>query len=466
MSLQFLCRKQNTMPKIVVIGAGSLVFASRLTVDILSVPELADSTLVYVDIDANALELIKGFAEQLIAQHKLPARVVITTDRRPALVGADYVITTYRVGGAAATTFDLQIPLKYGIDQAVGDTIGPGGVFYGQAHIPLMIAICRDMEELCPDAWLLNHTNPMAMLCWAVNRATGIKNVGLCHSVQHTSEQLAGHIGVPYAEVDYWVAGINHMAWFLRFTWQGQDAYPRLRQRLAEWDQANGDAGLAVADHPENPYYGDDPWPWDSVRRELFRQFGYYVTESTAHLSEYLPYFRRNASLLQQYALKGQSLAAFEQRWQTRRQRQNERLRRQASGEELIPLERTSEYSSSIIESIETGRICRVNVNLRNTELITNLPTDCVVEVPCLVDRLGVHPCFVGNLPPQLAALNRSNINVQEMAVQAALTGSRDALYQAVALDPLTAAQLSFTQIRQMVDEMVTALQPWLPHYR
>ncbi len=454
------------MPKIVVIGAGSLVFASRLTVDILSVPELTGSTLVYVDIDPTALELIKGFAEQLIVQHQLPAQVMVTTDRRTALTGANYVITTYRVGGAAATTLDLQIPLKYGIDQAVGDTIGPGGVFYGQAHIALMIDICRDMEELCPDAWLLNHTNPMAMLCWAINQATSIKNVGLCHSVQQTSEQLAGHIGVPYAEVDYWVAGINHMAWFLQFTWQGQDAYPRLRQRLADWDQANGDADLSVADHPENPYYGDNPWPWDTVRRDLFRQFGYYVTESTAHLSEYLPYFRRNPALLQRYALKPQTLEAFSARWQKRRQQQNDRLRRQAAGAEAIPLDRTSEYSSSIIESIETGRICRVNVNVRNTGLITNLPADCVVEVPCLVDRLGVHPCYVGNLPPQLAALNRTNINVQELAVKAALEHDRAALYQAVALDPLTAAQLSLTEIRQMVDEMVTALQPWLPHYQ
>lgn len=454
------------MARIVVIGAGSLVFASRLTVDILSVPELAGSTLVYVDIDPKALALIRGFAEQVIAQHKLPAQVITTTDRREALAGADYVITTFRVGGAAATAIDLKIPLKYGIDQSVGDTIGVGGIFYGQAHIRLMIDICRDMEELCPDAWLLNHTNPMAMLCWAVHEATAIKNVGLCHSVQHTSEQLAGHIGAPYAEVDYWVAGINHMAWFLKFEWQGKDAYPLLRQRLADWDAANGDAGLSVENHPENPYYGNDPWTWDTVRRELFRQFGYYVTESTAHLSEYLPYFRRTPELMERYALKGQNMDAFAKRWESRRTQQNERLQRQAAGTDPIPLDRTTEYSSSIIESIETGRICRVNVNVRNTGLITNLPADCVVEVPCLVDRLGVHPCHVGNLPPQLAALNRTNINVQEMAVRAALDHDRAALYQAVALDPLASSKLSFAEIHQMVDEMVIALQPWLPEYK
>ena len=454
------------MPKIVIIGAGSLVFASRLTIDILSVPELAESTIVYVDIDPAALELIMGFAQKVIAQNDLPARVEATMDRREALAGADYVVTTFRVGGAEATALDIQIPLKYGIDQAVGDTIGPGGIFYGQCHIPLLIDICRDMEELCPAAWLINHTNPMVMLCWAVNQATSIKNVGLCHSVQHTSEQLASHIGAPYEEVSYWVAGINHMAWFLKFEWQGQDAYPLLRRRLADWDQAKGDSGLIIEDQSANPYYGSDPWPFDTVRRELFRQFGYYVTESTPHLSEYTPYFRRDPALMKRYALRAQSRESFEQRWQTRRNKHTETLRRQAEGDEVIPIKRTSEYSSFIIESIETDKPYRVNVNVRNTGLITNLPPDCVVEVPCLVDGLGVHPCYVGDLPPQLAALNRSNINVQELAVKAALEGDRQALYQAVAVDPLTSSQLSFAEMRQMVDEMFEALRPWMPQFQ
>jgi alpha-galactosidase len=454
------------MSKIVIIGAGSLVFASRLTIDILCAPALAGSHLVYVDIDPAALDLISRYANTLIAQQKLPATVETTQDRRRALDGADYVITTYRVGGVAATAKDLEIPLKYGIDQAVGDTIGPGGIFYGQCHIPLLVAICRDMEELCPQALLLNHTNPMAMLCWAANRATRIANVGLCHSVQHTSEQLAGHIGAPYEEVSYWVAGINHMAWFLRFEHRGEDAYPRLRQRLAEWDQAQGDQNLRLDGMTENPYYGNDPWTWDTVRRDLFRRFGYYVTESTPHLSEYLPYFRRTPELMEEYSLRRQNLEAFHQRWHDRRQKQQARIQGQLADAAPIAMERSSEYTSHIIEAIETGRPYRVNVNVRNTGLITNLPQDCVVEVPCLVDGLGVHPCYVGDLPPQLAALNRSNIAVQELAVKAALEGDHSALYQAVALDPLTATRLSLEEIRRLTDEMTAALLPWMPQFQ
>lgn len=454
------------MTKIVIIGAGSLVFASRLTTDILCVPALAASHLVYVDIDLDALDLIERFARRAIAQEKLSATVETTQDRRQALAGADYVITTYRVGGEKATALDLEIPLKYGIDQAVGDTLGPGGVFYGQCHIPLLIDICRDMEDLCPDALLINHTNPMAMLCWAVNRATRIRNVGLCHSVQHTSQQLAQHIGAPYDEVSYWVAGINHMAWFLRFKWNRQDAYPLLRKRLEEWDAAQGDHQLSLGELPENAYYGQEPWTWDTVRRDLFRRFGYYVTESTPHLSEYLPYFRRTPELTKSYALRRQDLQAFHKRWTERRQVQQERIRQQAEGSDPIPMQRGNEYTTMIIEAIETDSPCRVNVNVRNTGLITNLPQECVVEVPCLVDGLGIHPCFVGDLPPQLAALNRSNIAVQELAVKAALEGDREALFHAVAVDPLTAALLPLEQIRQLTDEMLEALLPWMPQFQ
>lgn len=454
------------MTKIVVIGAGSLVFASRLTTDILCVPALADSHLVYVDIDPSALDLIDRFARKVIAQEGLAATVETTQDRRQALAGADYVITTFRVGGVEATALDLQIPFKYGIHQAVGDTIGPGGVFYGQCHIPLLIDICRDMEELCPDALLINHTNPMAMLCWAVNRATSIRNVGLCHSVQHTSEQLAQHIGAPYSEVSYWVAGINHMAWFLRFEWNHEDAYPLLRKRLAEWDAQQGDQHLDLDGQSENPYYGRDPWTWDTVRRDLFRRFGYYVTESTPHLSEYLPYFRRTPALMEAYSLPRRDLAEFKQFWPQRRQARQDSIRRQAEGPDPIPMNRSSEYTSYIIEAIETDKPYRVNVNVRNTGLITNLPPDCCVEVPCLVDGMGVHPCYVGDLPPQLAALCRSNIAVQEMSVKAALEGDREALFLAVALDPLTAALLPLDEIRQMTDEMCEALLPWMPQFQ
>lgn len=454
------------MTKIVIIGAGSLVFASRLTTDILAVPALANSHIAYVDIDADALDLIARFARKAIAQEKLAATVETTQDRRQALAGADYVITTFRVGGVTATTLDLEIPLKYGIDQSVGDTLGAGGVFYGQCHIPLLIDICRDMEELCPDALLINHTNPMAMLCWAVNRATRIRNVGLCHSVQHTSQQLAQYIGVPYDEVTFWVAGINHMAWFLRFEWKRQDAYPLLRKRVEEWDAEQGDQRLDLDNLPLNAYYGDDPWSWDTARRDLFRRFGYYVTESTVHVSEYLPYFRRTPELTKSYSLRPQNLEHWHKRWDDRRAAQHARIMRQIEGIDPIPVQRGNEYTTMIMESIETDVLCRVNVNVRNTGLITNLPQDCVVEVPCLVDGTGIHPCFVGDLPPHLAAFNRSNIAVQELAVKAALEGDREALFHAVALDPLTSSLLSLEQIRRLTDEMYEALLPWMPQFR
>ncbi len=448
------------MAKIVIIGAGSMVFSSRLTTDILCVPELTDGTITYVDIDREAVERIEAFAQQLVDQEGLPTSIEATTERRQALEGADYVVTTFRVGGMEATSLDINIPLKYGIDQAVGDTVGPGGIFYGQCHIPLMVDICRDMEELCPDALLLNHSNPMAMLCWAVNEATSIRNVGLCHSVQGTSERLAQYMNIPYEELSYWVAGINHMAWFLRLKWNDEDAYPLLCQRLQEWDAAGGDERENLADHDRRS------WARDTVRREIFRRFGYYVTESTHHMSEYAPYFRRTPELMETYALSRREERMKGRSGASRRARRMEEIARKARGEEAIPMERSTEYSSRIIEACETNRMIRINGNVRNTGLITNLPPDCVVEVPCLVDALGIHPCHVGDLPPQLAGLNRTNINVQELAVKAALEGDREALFQAVALDPLTASTLFLDEIEKMMDEMFEALLPWMPQFQ
>ena len=453
------------MARIVVIGAGSVVFSGRLTRDILCVPELADSTLVYVDIDQEALDMVGQYAAQIARQEHLSTRVETTQDRRAALDGADYVVTTFRVGGLEATAYDVNIPLKYGIDQAVGDTLGPGGIFYGQCHMPLMVDICHEMEALCPGALVINHTNPMAMLCWAMNDATRIRNVGLCHSVQGTSEMLAEFIGAPYEETAYWVAGINHMAWFLTFEWNGRDAYPLLRQRLEAWDRAGGEAQLPSAGKgQEGPTLS--AWEKDTVRREIFRRFGYYVTESSPHMSEYTPYFRRTPELRNSYALRSRDPELVAQRWQGRRDERLAAIGRHAKGEETVPMERSLEYSSHIIEACETGRLKRINGNVRNTGLITNLPEGCVVEVPCMVDRLGIHPCHVGDLPPQLAALNRSNTGVQELSVKAALEGDRDALYRAVALDPLTSALLSLDEIRQMTDEMFEALLPWMPQFQ
>lgn len=427
------------MPKIAMIGAGSYVFSKRLTTDILSWPELQDSTITYVDIDPERLELARALAERLALQEKLPTRIEATRDRRAALDGADYVIVMIQVGGTDATRPDREIPLRYGIDQGVGDTLGPGGVFRALRTIPPILDFCRDMEELCPNALLINYSNPMDMICWAVNRATKIRNVGFCHSVQNTSRQLAGYMGIPLEEVSYWVAGINHMAWFLKLDWNRQDAYPLLREKLND---------------PE--IYAKDP-----VRFEVMRHFGYFVTESSNHMSEYVPYFRKRPELISEFSLPSAGGRRFET-IQQRRAEQFARMRRQAAGAESIEFDRTTEFGSYVIHSEVTNTPFRVNGNVENTGLITNLPDGCVVEVPCLVDATGLRPCYVGDLPPQLAALNRTNVNVQDLVVKAALEGNREYAYQAVQLDPLTGAVLSLREARQMTDELFAASAPWL----
>jgi alpha-galactosidase len=439
-----------TLAKIVIIGAGSHVFTKNLITDFLSYTELRGSTISLMDLDEERLGLITAFAEKLVGQHGFETRVESTTDRREALEGADYVILSIRVGGFEANRLDLEIPAKYGIVQGVGDTIGPGGVFYGLRHIPVILDICRDMEDLCPEAWLLNYTNPMAMICWAVNEHSRVKNAGLCHSVQGTASELARYLGAPLEELSYWVAGINHMAWFLELRWRGEDAYSLLRERFKD---------LRVYSGPEAHWAGPD-----LVRVEIFRAFGYFVTESSQHMSEYVPYFRKRPELLERFRL-AYRLDTIEGMLE-RRARAEEEMRRMMDGDEPIPIRRSTEYCSYMIHSMETGTPRRVNVNVRNDGLITNLPRGCCVEVPCLVDRNGVHPCFVGDLPPQCAALNRTNINVQELGVLAAVERGKELAFQAVLLDPLTSALLSIDETRSMVDEMFEAEARYLRDYR
>jgi len=428
------------MPKITLIGAGSVVFARTLLSDILSFPELRGATITLMDIDEERLKLITALAERMVAQEGAGVTIQSTLNRREALQDADYVIIMIQVGGLEMFERDVLIPRRYGIDQTVGDTLGPGGVFRGVRTAPVLLDICRDMRELCPDALLINYANPMAINCWAMNQAGGIKNIGLCHSVQGTAMQLARYIGAPFEEVTYWVAGINHMAWFLEFKWRGGDAYPLLRAKLE-----------------------DPEWTADGVRFEVMRHFDYFVTESSHHMSEYVPYFRQRRELIEQFDTpRWDYLEICQTGWQPH----YEHIRRQISGDEPIEIHRSHEYAIPIIHAIETGIPQRVNANVENRDLITNLPKGCCVEVPCLVDRTGVHPCYVGDLPPQCAALNRSNINVQALAVKAALTGDRRAAFQAIALDPLTAAILSLREIQQMVDELFEAESAWLPQFR
>jgi alpha-galactosidase len=427
------------MPKIALIGAGSVVFARTLISDILTFPELRDSTIALMDINPERLGLITALAQRMVDQEGAEIEIQSTLDRCEALRDADYVIIMIQAGGLAMYEVDVKIPLRYGIDQTVGDTLGPGGVFRGLRTIPVLLDICRDMRELCPEALLINYANPMAINCWAINEAGGIRNVGLCHSVQGTARQLAQYVGAPYEEVIYWVAGINHMAWVLEFRWRGKDAYPLLRAKL------------------EDPEWGED-----GVRFEVMRHFDYFVTESTHHMSEYVPYFRQRKELIEQFdSPRWDYLELCQTGWQPH----YERIRRQIAGEEPIEIRRSHEYGTHIIHSLETNTLHRVNANVENAGLITNLPRGCCVEVPCLVDGTGVRPCYVGDLPFQCAALNRSSISLQELALKAALIGDRRAAFQAVALDPLTAAMLSLWEIQQIVDELFEAEAEWLPQF-
>jgi len=438
------------LAKIVIIGAGSHVFSRNLITDFLSYPELRNSTITLMDIDRERLSLIKAFAEKLVSQHKFETRIESTTDRQEALKDANYVIVSIRVGGFEANRPDLEIPARYGIKQAVGDTIGPGGVFYGLRHIPVLLDICHDMEDICRDAWLINYTNPMAIICWAMNDYSRIKNVGLCHSVQGTAGELARYLGAPIDEISYWVAGINHMAWFLELKWRGKDAYPLLREKFE-------DPGLYS--RPDAHWAGPD-----IVRVEIFKAFGYFNTESSQHMSEYVPYFRKRPELFERFKLAFRIDTMKDMG--ERRERQEDEIRRTVSSDEEISIHRSREYCSYIIHSIETGMPRRINANVKNKRLITNLPQGCCVEVPSLVDKNGIHPCYVGELPPQCAALNRTNTNVQELGVSAAVEKDKTMAYQAILLDPLTSAMLTLDETRSMVDEMFKAEARYLKDFK
>jgi alpha-galactosidase len=439
------------MPKITLIGAGSLVFTRNLCSDILLAPALQDSTLTLMDIDPTRLKQSQAAVQALINERSLPARLEATLDRRQAVRGADYVITTFQQGGLDAYKLDIEIPQRYGVEQCMGDTLGPGGVFRALRTIPVLLDLCREMDSLAPDALLLNYVNPMATNCWAVDRGTGRPHVGLCHSVQGTSEMLAEWIGVPYEDIHFVCAGINHQAFFLEFRQGKTDLYPLIWQAIERED-----------------IYDQEP-----VRIDLMRHFGYFVTESSGHASEYVPYFRKSAAMVNQdlaprfknpedywfdFGRTGGYLRHCINRF--------EQSQSETTGEEHDLTARTHEYGSYIIEAIETNHPARINGNVPNRGLIENLSRGCCVEVPCLVDANGVQPIPVRDYPLQLAALNRTNINVQELVVEAALTGSIEAVHHAVLLDPLTAAVCTLPQIRAMVTEMLSAQAHWLPQFQ
>ena len=459
------------MPKITLLGAGSTVFAKDLITDILTFPELADSTLALYDIDPERLETTQRVSMLVAGALGVDPVIEAHLDRRAALDGADYAIGMFQVGGyQPCTVTDFEIPKKFGLRHTIGDTLGVPGIMRALRTIPVYLEMCRDMEALCPEVTLLNYVNPMAMVTWAILRATPIRTVGLCHSVQGTAAQLAEEIDVPLEEINYLCAGINHLAFYLRFERNGQDLYPLIQKVIDEGRVPN----------------------WNRVRFEMFSRLGYFMTESSEHFAEYVPWFikRDRPDLIERFnipldeyirrcevqiagwqvaknvienpgaeidltALAGQLTAAGANEMELNYVR--EFLTGADTGQRSI------EYGAYIIHALETGQPRVIYGNVMNNGLIDNLPRESCVEVPCLVDKNGIQPTRIGSLPPHLAGLIQTNINVQSLAVEAALTGKREHIYHAAMLDPHTAAELDLDQIYDLVDAMIAAHGDWLP---
>lgn len=474
------------MSKITFMGAGSTVFAKNVLGDSMMTPALAESTIALYDIDAVRLQESADMLEAINRNNGSKAKIekyLGVENRKAALRGANYVVNAIQVGGYDPCTItDFEIPKKYGLKQTIADTLGVGGVFRALRTIPVMLDFARDMEEVCPDAWLLNYTNPMAMLTGAMLRMTGVKTVGLCHSVQTCCSTLLRELGMGYDETVQWkIAGINHQAWLLECTKDGVDLYPEIKRRALLYNQGKLDIGSveeriamltggAEIDARREKQLREDYELYrtkglhgDMVRLELMRRFGYYITESSEHNAEYTPWFikERYPELIERFHIP---LDEYPRRCI------NQIADWKARGHELTknPLlshKRSKEYASFIMEAMETDVPTRIGGNVLNNGLITNLPANACVEVPCLVDRNGVQPTFVGDLPEQCAALNRTNINVQLMTIEAARTLKKEHVYQAVMLDPHTSSELSIDDIVAMCDDLIEAHGDWLPKF-
>jgi alpha-galactosidase len=434
------------MARIVIIGAGSLVFSSRLTADILTYPHLRDAHFALVDVDAERLAYAGRIVERICKDGGYDAAsYTLHQDRAEALRDADFVIISVLVGGYAAIEREIDIPRRYGVDQAIGDTLTPGGIMRCLRTLPLLVDIAQDIRTYCPDAWVLNYTNPMAMLCWGMNEAApGIRLVGLCHSVQHTTAQWAHRLKVPLPEVDFECAGLNHQAWIVRFQHAGRDLLPDIRK-------------LAV-----------EPalWRKDTSRMEYVKHFGYPVTEASGHNSEYSAWFRKRPELIEAYCPGGSwnGGSGFIKELYNRPDWRAV-MEAMADGTQPVSLERSNEYGSQIVSAIAGGEPVKVYGNVMNAGLIGNLPRDACVEVPCHVDAAGIRPLAVGDLPDHLAAINQTQINVQRLAVRAALESDPERVFQAMALDPLTGAVGTLDDIRAMTAELLTAHSEWLPAF-
>ena len=424
------------MPKVTFIGAGSAVFARQLMTDILNIEGLDQGTFALVDIDPTRLALARRIAERLVELTKKSWNVEASTERTDVLPGTDYVINSIEVAGLKNVRFDYDIPLRYGVDQCIGDTIGPGGIFKALRTGPAWLDIVADVERLAPNARILNYTNPMSILTLAAIRKVDLPVVGLCHSVQGTSRQLAGYLDIPYEEMEWQCAGINHNAWFTKLGHRGKDMYPRLRERAQAKE-----------------VYEKDP-----VRFEVMLHLGAFVTESSGHFSEYVSYFRKRPDLVKTYARPGYlgESGFYANNWPRWRRENDESIEAMLRGDKPVPLNRSHEYGADIVEAIECGRSTSIHGNVLNNRSIDNLPNGCV-EVECKVDRGGIENQYFGPLPEQLAALNRAHMAVHELVVDALLECSKQKAKYALMLDPLTAAVCSLEEIDRLFEEMWTA---------
>ena len=437
------------MTKIAFIGAGSLGFTRGLVRDLLTFPLLQDATITLMDIDAERLDFAYKACQRIVELGNYPAKVEATLDRAEALKDADAVVVTILASPLDVWRHDIEIPKKYGVDTNIGDTRGPSGVFRALRTMPVMIGIIKDMERYCPNAIMLNYTNPMVMLCRAMQRSSHIPFVGLCHSVQGTAEMLAEWIGAPMSEITYTCAGINHQAWYLDFKWKGKDAYPLIREAVNK---------------PEI-------YQKELVRNEMFLHLDHYVTESSGHNSEYNAWFRKRPDLIEKYCIHGTNwnpgeYAAILKYYTSREDTWREDAKQWLTKDAPISLTRGHEYAAYILNAMKGGEMFTFNGNVENKKLITNLPEGACVEVPIYVDRGGLHPVGVGDLPPQLVALNHTNVMVEEMAVEACLTGDPRLVFHAILHDPLTAAVCSLAEIKDMVNEMLKMNAPHLPTFK
>ena len=441
------------MPKITFIGAGSTIFLRHLLGDALLMPSLSNAEIALMDIDEQRLAESELVARRVVETLKAGASVTATTSRRDALDGADFVIVSVQIGGyKPCTVTDFEIPKKYGLRQTIADTLGIGGIMRGLRTVPFLWDLCADMEELCPDAVMLQYVNPMAINCWAIReRFPNIRTVGLCHSVPNTLFELTHDLDIPMADVRYRVAGINHVAFFLNFEQRvdggWRDLYPELRRQYAE--------GLIPKENPVRPRCPN------LVRYEMMNQLGYFLTESSEHFAEYCPWFIKDGreDLIESYGIP---LDEYPTRCEEQIAEWQDHFARLKGGE-AMEIESSNEYAAVIMNAMVTGDPATIYGNVTNDGAISNLPDDCIVEVPCMVDSNGIQPTGIGALPPQLAAMMKTNINVQELTVAALTEENREHIFHAAMFDPHTAAELDVRQIRAMTEEMLAAHRDWLP---